>query len=79
MGESAHLVDELRPLRPGDDAAGAEPAWLVRDDAGPLALPIWPDHVGSRGTRYGQFSLRPTIDPFAPPDEAWVTIGGGIG
>jgi CRISPR-associated protein Cas5t len=74
LGESTHLVDEFRLLRTGDGAAVAESAWLVRDAAGPLALPVWTDHVGSRGTRYGQFSLRPTADPFTPPDEAWVTI-----
>lgn len=72
LGESTHLVDELRPLRPEDDAGAA--AWMVADPDGTYALPIWPDHVGSRRTRYGQFSLQPTTDLFTPPVEAWVSV-----
>lgn len=74
LGESTHLVDELRLLRP-EDLFGAEPRWLVLDPNGALPLPIWVDHVGSSGTRYGQFRLRPgQAAVMEPPPEAWVRI-----
>jgi CRISPR-associated protein Cas5t len=72
LGESTHLVDELRPLRESD--AGSAVFWLVNDPNGRLALPIWPDHVGSRSTRYAQLAQRPATDVAMPPDEAWVRI-----
>ena len=71
LGESAHLVDELRPLREADVAEGGV-AWLVRDPDGPLALPVWPDHVGSAGTAYGRFRLEPGGGE--PPAAAWVAV-----
>src|SRR5687768_4309299 len=49
LGESTHLIDELRPLRSDDSVDAA--FWLVRDERGQFALPVWADHVGSRGTR----------------------------
>lgn len=73
LGESTHLVDELRLLRDADLAA-RNAGWLVQDPDGPLALPVWPDHVGSERTRYAQFSLFPATDLRAPPDVAWVTV-----
>ncbi|GBD23897.1 CRISPR-associated protein Cas5 [bacterium HR29] len=74
LGESTHLVDELRPLRP-EDVIGVEPTWLVPDPAGPLALPVWVDHVGAAGTVYRQFRLqRGSPGDGEPPSEAWVPI-----
>lgn len=74
LGESTHLVDELRLLRL-DDLAGVKLRWLVLDPEGSLALPLWVDHVGSAGTRYGQFRLQAgeTV-VMEPPQEAWVSI-----
>lgn len=74
LGESAHLVDEFRTLRPAD-VDGIEPTWLVCDLEGPLALPVWVDHVGAAGTVYRQFRLEPGASGEAkPPDDAWVAI-----
>jgi CRISPR-associated protein Cas5t len=74
LGESTHLVDEVRRLRERDlrETAG----WLLRDPTGVLALPVWPDHVGSAGTRFEQFTLsdNPRELSATPPQEAWVTI-----
>lgn len=70
LGESTHLVDELRPLRTED----GEGEWLVRNERGPFALPVWADHVGSRGTRYEQFGSEATSDLFMPPEGAWTAI-----
>jgi CRISPR-associated protein Cas5t len=78
LGESTHLVDELRLLRSEDLPEPGVLEWLVQDPAGTLALPVWPDHVGSRGTRYGQFSLLPARDALIPPPEAWVAIAPSI-
>jgi CRISPR-associated protein Cas5t len=75
LGESTHLVDEVRRLRP-DDRAPLE--WLMGAPDGQLPLPVWADHVGSAGTRYGQFQLVPGDDPASPPDAAWVGIAPAL-
>jgi CRISPR-associated protein Cas5t len=72
LGESTFLVDELRELRASDGEGGA--VWLVHDPSGQLALPVWADHVGSRGTRYVQLGTREAADIVTPPEEAWVWI-----
>lgn len=71
LGESTHLVDELRPLRKGD-LTGARP--LVADPDGDLSLTLWPNHVGSKGTAWGQFRLATTLTGPVLPNDAWVAI-----
>jgi CRISPR-associated protein Cas5t len=71
LGESTHLVDELRALRPADHGEGR---LLLGDAEGDLALPIWPDHVGAAGTRWGQYRLVPTAIGKEPDDRAWTTV-----
>jgi len=72
LGESTHLVDEVRHWRASDPAAGR---LLLSAEDGDLSLPIWPDHVGSKGTRWGQFKLEQCESlKNEPPDQAWVTI-----
>jgi CRISPR-associated protein Cas5t len=71
LGESTHLVDEVRRLRPSDPTSGQ---LLARDVQGDLALPIWPDHVGSAGTRWGQYRLVQYALDSALPDESWTAI-----
>jgi CRISPR-associated protein Cas5t len=71
LGESTHLVDELRRLRPTDGKHGR---LLVQDERGDLALPVWVDHVGSRGTRWGQFRLHSLSLDAAPLAHAWTAI-----
>lgn len=83
LGESTHLVDEVRPWCESD-ADECSLGWLlVKADAdgeqalANLSLPIWPDHVGSKGTRWGQFALRQlsaTEFGVEPPQDAWITI-----
>jgi len=70
LGESTHLVDELRLLRQSD---GIEGHFLVADESGNLALPIWPDHVGSF-TRWGQYRLIKGSIGEGPPENAWTVI-----
>lgn len=71
LGESTHLVDEIRPWRQGDPATGRV---LLADKQGDLTLPIWPDHVGSQGTRWGQFKLNEMALHDRLPEPAWTTI-----
>lgn len=79
LGESTHLVNEVRRLRPDD---GLRPRVLVADPTRDLPLPIWPDHVGSARTRWGQFALREVTPSDGVPDglalslpaEAWIPI-----
>lgn len=54
LGESTHLVDEARPWRSNDPQ---NLRLLIPDDKGDLSLPVWPDHVGSKGTAWRQFKL----------------------
>ena len=83
LGESTHLVDEVRQWRESDtDQFGL--GWLlVKPDAdreqatADLSLPVWPDHVGSKGTHWGQFTLRQlsaTELRVEPPKYAWITV-----
>lgn len=71
LGESTHLVDDVRPL-PADLLTGA--LLLAPDTRGDLALPIWPDHVGSAATRWGQYRLREAELHPEPPSDAWTVI-----
>lgn len=54
LGESTHLVDEVRIL----PSEAPEAETFVLDERGSLTLPVWVDHVGSAGTRYVVGSLR---------------------
>lgn len=49
LGESTHLVDEVR-LFPGN--AEETGVIFVCAERGRFTLPVWVDHVGSQGTRY---------------------------
>ena len=55
LGESTHLVDEVRrfpmPGRQPLDEGRRGRAFVV-EPGGRLALPVWVDHVGSAGTRH---------------------------
>jgi CRISPR-associated protein Cas5t len=72
LGESTHLVDEVRQLRPTD--VGPTQAFLLAE-RGRLSLPVWVDHVGSAGTRFvtGDLFERECLEPPAlaqmPPIE----------
>lgn len=71
LGESTQLVDEVRPWRPQDPRRG----WsLLTDAAGDLSLPVWPDHVGSAGSRFAQYRLCSGPLDAEPDPEAWSAI-----
>ncbi|ABF89647.1 fruiting body developmental protein S (CRISPR-associated) [Myxococcus xanthus DK 1622] len=50
LGESTHLINDARLLPEGRPPAGCR-AFLTAS-TGALTLPVWVDHVGTRGTRY---------------------------
>lgn len=73
LGESTHLVDEVRELRSGD-LVDARP--LVADPQGDLSLPVWPNHVGAKGTVWGQYRLEEGgMVGEDPPEGAWTAVG----
>ena len=55
LGESTHLIDQVK-LFP--ESAGETGAIFVCSERGRLTLPVWVDHVGSKGTRYVTGDLR---------------------
>ena len=55
LGESTHLVDEVKLFLGSPEEAGAI---FVCSERGRLTLPVWVDHVGSEGTRYVTGDLR---------------------
>jgi CRISPR-associated protein Cas5t len=69
LGESTHLVDEIKLLRTQIDSC----RMLVAEENGDLSLPIWPDHVGST-TRWGQYQLIDADLTSGLPATAWTVI-----
>lgn len=55
LGESTHLVDEVKLFSGSAEETGAI---FVCSERGRLTLPVWVDHVGSEGTRYVTGDLR---------------------
>ncbi len=72
LGESTHLVNEIRLWRADEDPEHG--SVLMADDHGDLSLPIWPNHVSSRGTRWGQFKLEESEIKNPPPNQAWTSM-----
>ena len=72
LGESTHLVDEVKLL---EDFPNCFCQFLFNDDDGELSLPIWADHVGSN-TTWGQYSLREieSEQSNSVPEKAWTKI-----
>jgi CRISPR-associated protein Cas5t len=64
LGESTHLINDARLLPGGQPSA--ECRAFVCEPEGDLTLPVWVDHVGSRGTRYAVGRLRPLHKAPAP-------------
>jgi len=71
LGESTHLVNEVRKWRQEDPSVGQI---LMPNNQGNLSLPIWPDHVGSRGTKWGQFRLKESLIEAQPDEQTWISV-----
>jgi CRISPR-associated protein Cas5t len=60
LGESTHLVNDMWLLPAGPLPAPCR-AFLLQED-GLLTLPVWVDHVGTKGTRYAVGALQVVAD-----------------
>jgi CRISPR-associated protein Cas5t len=72
LGESKDLVNDVELNPP---LSGQMGIWLSRDESGTLPFPVWVDHVGSRGTRWEQFSRKEgPLETPGPCDNRWIKI-----
>jgi CRISPR-associated protein Cas5t len=72
LGESRDLVDEIHY---SPEFSGMKGLWLFCDERGRHPLPVWVDHVGSRGTVWQQFSLNEApLEILNDRDHRWITI-----
>jgi CRISPR-associated protein Cas5t len=73
LGESRDLVNEI-VFDP--HLNGQIGQWLHSDNRGQYPLPIWVDHVGSKGTVWGKFSMvqAPLFGEIHTDDTRWVLI-----
>jgi len=71
LGESKDLVNDIQ-WHPRLQGVGR---WLTLHGRGQIPLPIWVDHVGSKGTVWRQFNLdeAPLIEP-EEEDPRWIPI-----
>jgi len=69
LGESTHLVDEIKPL--GTQVESCQ--MLIAEEDGDLSLPVWPDHVGSM-TRWEQYRLIHANLTDGLPETIWTVI-----
>lgn len=66
LGESAHLVDAVSPIREEDPLPRPYRLMLLSEN-GQHTLPVWVDHVGSAGTRYAVVDFVTPEDSAPPP------------
>jgi len=72
LGESKDLVNNIA-FNP--DLKDIEGNWLIPDESGKLPLPVWVDHVGSKGTVWKQFTTEKNrIGIPSVEDLRWITI-----
>lgn len=74
LGESTHLVDEVTPIsRAKANLQGRTGRAFLLAKRGRLTLPVWVDHVGSKGTRHvtGDLFERSLAEP---PDPLFMPI-----
>jgi CRISPR-associated protein Cas5t len=51
LGESTHMVDEVIPIERAPELDDESIRLFLLDKSGNFTLPVWVDHVGSKGTR----------------------------
>ena len=72
LGESRDLVNDVNL---NTNWSGRRGVWLNRNCEGHIPLPVWVDHVGSKGTNWAQFLLMEDELATPPPgDSRWITI-----
>ncbi len=73
-GESTHLVDGVWFLAAKPIQIGEQIEHLIPSPMGWLTLPIWPDHIGSKGTRWASFDSDVSDSNWIPSESDWTTI-----
>ena len=77
LGESRDLVNDVKWFPNFSESKKGN--WLVREPSGDLPLPIWVDHVGSKGTVYKQFRLvEDLLKTPSGDDHRWITISSPL-
>ncbi|MCK5244362.1 MAG: type I-MYXAN CRISPR-associated protein Cas5/Cmx5/DevS [Desulfobacterales bacterium] len=72
LGESRDLVNDIVWFPQWPHKEGY---WLVHDPDGDMPLPVWVDHVGSKGTAWKQFSLQQQrLELPSAEDPRWLSI-----
>jgi CRISPR-associated protein Cas5t len=72
LGESRDLVNDIDFSPESNDLEGS---WLLPDEHGKFPLPVWVDHVGSKGTVWKQFSVeKHKIEIPTKDDKRWIPI-----
>jgi len=73
LGESTHMVNDLRILRDDDGIAGD--MLVPAEQDGDISLPIWADHVNLSRARWGRYRLT-HVDGLnrIPGEEMWITV-----
>ena len=74
IGESTHMVNEILSVDQylKRNAVTEATAFLTDKQNGRLSLPVWVDHVGSKGTRYVIGNLQ--NHPINPPETACMAM-----
>jgi len=77
LGEIRDLVNDVKWFPNFSESKKGN--WLVREPSGDLPLPIWVDHVGSKGTVYKQFRLvEDLLKTPSGDDHRWITISSPL-
>lgn len=75
LGESTHLVNGIWPMdSPPSDKPEGSTRVMAPEPSGSYSLPIWPDHVGSKGTRWGRYEWQVVDASWSPESEYWTQI-----
>lgn len=72
LGESTHMVNDLREWRDIDGTTGD--MLVPADEDGDISLPIWADHVNLSRTRWGRYRIIHLNNLKLPDERMWITV-----
>lgn len=73
-GESTHLVDGVWPLAKRPIQQDEQIEHLVPSSLGWITLPVWPNHVQSKGSKWASFDLEQVNKDWIPSEKDWTII-----
>lgn len=80
LGESTHLVDAVWEMERYRESYGVDSSErldvLMPENTGLFTLPVWPNHIGASGTRWGTYEVQEVDDETAwrPLAECWTEV-----